>query len=59
MTGHEKQKLENMVAGMSADETEVVCSCIPSDFLWRELLNRFHGLETTVSEARELLKNYM
>ena len=58
MTEHEKQKVVEMINGMTAEELWVAVSVIDTQVMHVELLNRALKNERKIQNVKGLIENY-
>lgn len=56
MSELEKQELHDLIKGMNAEELKVTVECIPSEYLWDELVRRDIKKTQMIADARKAMK---
>lgn len=56
MSDIEKEELFRRIHNMDADETELVCTAIPSEYLWNELHRRSVAQYNMLSAIRDVIR---
>lgn len=56
MTSMERQELHDRIRAMDPEEYKLTVECIPSKFLWDELIRRDTEKTQIIDDARKALK---
>ena len=56
MSGMEKQELHDRSKAMTPDELKVTVECIPSEYLWDELVRRDIKKTQMIQDVRKAMK---
>lgn len=55
MSDLEKQKLRDQMSGMGPEELKIVAECLPSAYMWDELVRRDIEKTRTIEETKKIL----
>lgn len=56
MSGMEKQELHDRIKAMTPEEYKVTVECIPSEYLWDELVRRDIKKTQMIADVRKIMR---